>query len=269
MTVLIVDDDPVSRRLVKMTLERNKHQTAEVNNAEDAIEWLKAGASCTLLITEVDLPGRMDGLRLFTALRSAPQWRDLPVIVCTGRADEKTVQDAITRGVRHYLLKPIRPAVLKETVEDLLARAVPVLEPRFEAMARLEVSEAEYRYLVEDCLARMNELGDEMEAATARDDLVEKIRVSRRFREPAALLGAERLVRAVDAVVSEELTPKQRDQAFQLLNSEVKILCDELRKLSRPGQAAQGSASSSTGSSASSSSGAAPAASPAAAAPSA
>jgi CheY-like chemotaxis protein len=246
VTVLIVDDDPVSRRLVKMTLERYKHQTAEVTNAEDAIEWLKAGASCTLLITDIDLPGRMDGLRLFTALRSAPQWRDLPVIVCTGKSDEKTVQDAITRGVRHYLLKPIRPAILKETVEDLLARAVPVLEPRFEAMARLEVSEAEYRYLIEDCLARMLELGEEMDKATERDDLVEKIRLSRRFREPSALLGAERMVRAVDAVTSEDLTPKQREQAFQLLNSEVKILCDELRKLSRPGQAAQGAAAAGT-----------------------
>ena len=43
-------------------------------------------------------------------------------------------------------------------MEELLARAVPVLEARFDAMARLEVSEAEYRYLVEDCLGRLTEL---------------------------------------------------------------------------------------------------------------
>jgi CheY-like chemotaxis protein len=239
MTVLIVDDDPVSRRLIKMTLERNKQQVAEVTSADDALEWLKAGASCTLIITELDLPGRMDGLRFFMALTSAPQWRDLPVIVCTSKADERTVTKAIQSGVRHYLLKPVRPALLKETVESILSRAVPILEPRFEAMARLEVSEAEYRYLVEDCLTRMNDLGKALAEATEKEDLVEKVRVSGRFREPAALLGAERVVRAVDSVTSDELTPKQREQAFQLLTSEVRILSEELGKLSRPGQAQQ------------------------------
>jgi CheY-like chemotaxis protein len=239
MTVLIVDDDPVSRRLIRMTLERRKHQVAEVPSAEAAIEWLKAGASCTLVITDLDLPGRMEGLQFYGLLRASPQWRDLPVIVCTGKSDEKTVNDAIQRGVRHYLLKPVRPAVLTETVEELLARAVPVLEPRFDAMARLEVSEAEYRYLVEDCLTRLTELSAHLGDATMKDDLVEKVRIANRFREPAALLGAERLVRAVDAVKSEESTPKQREQAFLLLNQEVEVLSEALGKLSRPGQATQ------------------------------
>jgi CheY-like chemotaxis protein len=238
MTVLIVDDDPVSRRLIRMTLERRKHQVAEVPSAEAAIEWLKAGASCTLVITDLDLPGRMEGLQFFGLLRASPQWRDLPVIVCTGKADEQTVNDAVQRGVRHYLLKPVRPAVLIETVEELLARAVPVLEPRFDAMARLEVSEAEYRYLVEDCLSRLTELSGQLGEASMKEDLVDKLRVARRFREPAALLGAERLVRAVDAVAADDITPKQREQAFLLLNQEIEVLSEALGKLSRPGQSA-------------------------------
>jgi hypothetical protein len=123
-------------------------------------------------------------------------------------------------------------------VEGLLAHAVPVLEPRFDAMARLEVSEAEYRYLVEDCLNRMTELSGQLAEASGRDDLVDKLRIAGRFREPAALLGAERLVRAVDAVTADDITPKQREQAFLLLAQEVEILSDALGKLSRPGQSA-------------------------------
>lgn len=238
MTVLIVDDDTVSRRLIRMTLERRKHQVAEVSSAEEAVEWLKAGASCTLVITDLDLPGRMDGIGFFGLLRASPQWRDLPVIVCTGMADEATVNKAVQRGVRHYLLKPVRPALLTETVEGLLAHAVPVLEPRFDAMTRLEVSEAEYRYLVEDCLNRMTELSGQLAEASGRDDLVDKLRITGRFREPAALLGAERLVRAVDAVTADDITPRQREQAFLLLNQEVEILNEALGKLARPGQAA-------------------------------
>jgi CheY-like chemotaxis protein/HPt (histidine-containing phosphotransfer) domain-containing protein len=236
VTVLIVDDDPVSRRLVRMTLERRGQQVAEVASAEAAIEWLKAGASCTLVITDLDLPGRMEGLQFFGLLAASPQWRDLPVIVCTERADEETVNNAIRRGVRHYLLKPVRPAMLMEKVEAILARAVPVLEPRFDAMARLEVSEAENRYLVEDCLARLSELTGQLAEAQGRDDLVESLRVARRFRQPAALLGAERLVRAVDAVAAEDITPKQREQAFLLLSQEVQVLSDALGELSRPGK---------------------------------
>jgi len=239
MTVLIVDDDPVSRRLVRMTLERRKHLVAEASTAEEAVEWLKAGSSCTLVITDIDLSGRMDGIGFFSLLRASPQWRDLPVIVCSGMADEETVQNAIQRGIRHYLLKPVKPALLTQTVEELLSRAVPVLEPRFDAMARLEVSEAEYRYLVEDCLARLTELAGLLAETSRRDDPVEKTRVVRRFREPAALLGAERLVRAVDAVIVEDATPKQREQSFLVLNQEIEVLAEALGKLSRPGQTQQ------------------------------
>jgi hypothetical protein len=116
---------------------------------------------------------------------------------------------------------------------------VPVLEPRFDAMARLEVSEAEYRYLVEDCLARLTELTGLLGQTSTRDDLGERIRVVRRFREPAALLGAERLVRAVDAVIVDEATPKQREQSFLVLNQEIEVLAEALGKLSRPGQTQQ------------------------------
>ena len=73
------------------------------------------------------------------------------MIVCTGLADEDTVKDAIMRGVRHYLVKPVKPAILIEKVEEILARSIPVIEPRFDAMARLEVSEIEYKSFVLLC----------------------------------------------------------------------------------------------------------------------
>ncbi|MEI7744754.1 MAG: response regulator [Chloroflexota bacterium] len=241
MTVLIVDDDPVSRRLIRMTLERNKQSVAEVGNAEAAIEWLKADASATLLIMDLDLPGRMKGLQFFGFLHTNPRWRNLPVIVCTGDASEKTVHDAISRGVRHYLVKPVKPALLMEKVNEINSRAVPVLEPRYDAIARLDLSEIEYKYLVEDAEARMGQLADALAAAREREDLVESITIVRRFREPAALLGADRVVAAVDELLSlleDAVSAQQRDQAFGLVSQEVEILREALRQLSRMGQSA-------------------------------
>jgi len=236
MTVLIVDDDPVSRRLLVMTLERRKHQVAAVSNADEAIDWLKNEASATLVITDLDLPGKMNGLKFFSFLRANARWRNLPVIVCTGLTDEKVVQDAIQRGVRHYLVKPIRPAVLLEKVEEILARSVPVLEPRFDAMARLEVSEVEYKYLVEDCAAHVTGLKGKMEEAHKGDNVVDAMVHARHVREPAALLGAGRLVAAVDAL-EEAANAQQRDQAFGLISQEIDILCEAIAPLMRPGQA--------------------------------
>jgi CheY-like chemotaxis protein len=235
MTVLIVDDDPVSRRLLVMTLERRKHQVAAVATADEAIEWLKSEAGATLVVTDLDLPGRMSGLKFFSFLRANARWRNLPVIVCTGLTDESTVQDAIQRGVRHYLVKPIKPAILLEKVEEILARTVPVIEPRFDAMARLEVSEVEYKYLVEDCSEYMVSLKELMDEARKGDALLDAMVHARHVREPAALLGAGRLVSAVDAL-EEATNTQQRDQAFGLISQEIDILCEALAPLKRPGQ---------------------------------
>lgn len=235
MTVLIVDDDTVSRHLIRITLERAKEAVAEVSDAKSAIDWLNADASATLIITDLDLPGRMTGLAFFSFLRSNARYRNLPVIVCTGMADEDTVNKAIAAGVRHYLVKPVRPAALMEKVNEVKSRSAPIIEGRFDTMARLEISEAEYRYLAEDCDARLADLSDQLEAARQAENVVDMITVARRFREPAALMGAERLVNAVDSALADDLNTQQRNQAFGLLASEAEILREALKDFTRPG----------------------------------
>ncbi|MFN8629876.1 MAG: response regulator [Chloroflexota bacterium] len=136
-----------------MTLDRRKLAVESVSNAKEAIEKLKTEAGFTLVITELDLPGQMTGPQFVKFLPTDPRWRNLPVMICTSVADEDKVKAAIQAGVRHYLLKPVKPSVLAEKVEEILARAVPVLEGKFDAMSRLELaSEAEYRLLVESTL---------------------------------------------------------------------------------------------------------------------
>jgi DNA-binding response OmpR family regulator len=235
MTVLIVDDDPVSRHLIRITLERAKLAVAEVPDAKSALDWLNADASATLVITDLDLPGRMTGLAFFSFLRSNARYRNLPVIVCTGVTDEETVSKAIAAGVRNYLVKPVRPALLLEKVNEVTARAAPILEGRYDAMARLEVSEAEYRYLAEDCDARLADLSEQLEAARQAENVVDMITVARRFREPAGIMGGARLVDAVDAALADDLNAQQRNQAFGLLASETEILRQALKEFTRPG----------------------------------
>jgi len=252
MTVLVVDDDPISSQIIEMTLGRRKHQVASVSTAFDAIEKLKSEGGFTLVITELDLPGRMTGLQFVKFLPTDPRWRNLPIIVCTNRADEKTVTEAIRSGVRHYLLKPVKPAVLVEKVEEILARAVPVLEPRFDAMARLEVSEAEYRLLVESTMRYLDRLMESLKEARDKDQVIDAISIAQRVREPAALLGAGRLVDSVKTL-NEANNKTQRDQALGLVGQEVSILLDALAQIARPGTAQKRSGSVPSGGTASSS----------------
>ncbi len=251
MTVLVVDDDPVSSQIIEMTLGRRKHPVASVGTALDAIEKLKGEAGFTLVITELDLPGRMTGLQFVKFLPTDPRWRNLPIIVSTNLADEKTVTEAIRAGVRHYLLKPIKPAVLVEKVEEILARAVPVLEPRFDAMARLEVSEAEYRLLVESTMRYLDRLMESLKEARDRDQVIDAITIAQRVREPAALLGAGRVVDSVETL-NEANNKTQRDQALGLVGQEVSILLDALAQIARPGMAQKRSGTSTSGGTASS-----------------
>jgi len=236
VTVLVVDDDPVSRQIIQMTLDRRKHAVECVSSAKEAIDKLKTEAGFTLVITDLDLPGAMSGLQFVQFLPTDPRWRNLPVMVCTSMADEDTVKQAIQAGVRHYLLKPVKPSVLSEKVEEILARSVPVLEARFDAMARLELTEAEYRLLAESTLRYLDELTTALQEARDREDLVLTITIARRFRDPAMLLGAARVAAAVDTL-NEANNVTQRNQALGLVVQEIGILREELSKHARPGQA--------------------------------
>lgn len=236
MTVLVVDDDPVSRQIIQMTLDRRKLAVESVSNAKEAIEKLKTEAGFTLVITELDLPGQMTGPQFVKFLPTDPRWRNLPVMICTSVADEDKVKAAIQAGVRHYLLKPVKPSVLAEKVEEILARAVPVLEGKFDAMSRLELaSEAEYRLLVESTLRYLDDLTEKLGEARDRDEIIDAINIASRIRGPAALLGAARVAAAVDTL-NEANNVMQRNQALGLVTQEIGILREELLKVARPGQ---------------------------------
>jgi DNA-binding NarL/FixJ family response regulator len=83
------------------------------------------------VITDLTMPG-MSGLQVFTAIHDDARWPDLPVLLCTGAADAATVREAIAVGVRHYVVKPIKPSVIAAKVAELARprRTAPaVVEP--------------------------------------------------------------------------------------------------------------------------------------------
>lgn len=81
--VLIVDDDPTLRTMLRRTLEMEKWTVAEAENGVVALERIRAGIPSVILL-DLLMPV-MDGFQLLAELRQRPDWRQIPVVVMTAK----------------------------------------------------------------------------------------------------------------------------------------------------------------------------------------
>ena len=117
--VLVADDDPQMRRLVRAVLEREGMAVSEANDGLDAID-LVAQRRFDLIVLDMDMP-RLDGLGVLEELGHGVQTSQIPVIVLTARSDE-TETRAPDLGAQDYLIKPVRPTALTARVRAVLRR---------------------------------------------------------------------------------------------------------------------------------------------------
>ncbi len=126
LRVLIVDDSPVMRRVVRRTLELSGHafdKVFECANGLEALELLNANW-VDLVLTDVHMPG-LSGDELIRRMRADPVLADVPVVVISSdRADER-VERLTQLGARAYLKKPFRPEQLGSILASLTTPGVP------------------------------------------------------------------------------------------------------------------------------------------------
>ena len=102
--ILLVEDDPMVRRLLTRHFQRSETTVVEAANAEEGIAaFTQAVAPFDVVVTDVHLPGRT-GLELATELRM--QRKDQAIVFITGDVDEKLARRALEGGQAGYLLKP-------------------------------------------------------------------------------------------------------------------------------------------------------------------
>jgi len=108
--ILIVDDSPTIRRMVKASLAPIDAEFIEAASGLEAIEQLALG-SIRLMVLDLNMPD-MHGLEVLKFVRGHDAFRRLPVIVLTTRGDESSRAAAIAAGASLYLTKPFVPHVL-------------------------------------------------------------------------------------------------------------------------------------------------------------
>ena len=117
-TILVVDDDPDSRDILKRFLIPTEYKVETVKNGKEAVERLKC-ANFDLVLTDFEMP-EMDGLALLSFVKS--RYPDIPVILVTGRASGKTKKEALEIGAEGVLSKPFTGDQLLAIVSEALIK---------------------------------------------------------------------------------------------------------------------------------------------------
>lgn len=118
-TILICDDEPVIRALIRACLASRDARLLEATDGEAAIALLGSERPDLLLVDQM-MPGRT-GLEVVRAARAHPVHRDFPIVFLTGRAGESDRAEALAAGATAFLAKPFGTAELVALVDELLA----------------------------------------------------------------------------------------------------------------------------------------------------
>ncbi|MGB8508853.1 MAG: response regulator [Pyrinomonadaceae bacterium] len=117
-SILVVEDDEVTRELMRMTLER---QGYEVETAEDGVRGYESAVRFRpdLIITDIHMPAA-DGVHLVRRVRDTPEIADTPILIATAYGTGSATL-SLTQGADAYEPKPLDPASLLKTVRRLLS----------------------------------------------------------------------------------------------------------------------------------------------------
>lgn len=118
-TILIVDDDPTQRRLMRAVCERGGFPVLQADSGENALSLLHSPQGRDVGLMMLDL--RMPGLGGMETLKRAKSFREeLPVIVLTAQGGIDTVVEAMQSGAADFFVKPASPERVMVSINNAL-----------------------------------------------------------------------------------------------------------------------------------------------------
>ena len=125
-TVLIADDDPDLRDILRSILEPSGFSVTEAENGQRALDAIRA-APPSLVILDYMMP-ELTGPQVCEQLRQDVVLRHLPIIMLTGKSEVHDKVAGLNAGADDYLVKPFEPIELLARVQMILRRASRDLE---------------------------------------------------------------------------------------------------------------------------------------------
>ncbi|KQO56877.1 MULTISPECIES: sigma-54 dependent transcriptional regulator [unclassified Methylobacterium] len=117
-TVLIVDDDPVQRRLAEAMVRRLGFEVKVAESGEDGLSVLRSGEPIDVVLLDLVMPGGLDGLAVMAQMRQSGL--DTPVIVQTSNGSIDAVVNAMRAGATDFVVKPAGAERLQVSIKNAL-----------------------------------------------------------------------------------------------------------------------------------------------------
>lgn len=189
--ILVVDDEPVIRSILRSGLENEGYEVSEAGNKRELLRCLET-APIDLITLDLDLDG-VNGLQLAQEVRAQ---HNIPIIMITGKTDAFDRVAGLEQGADDYIVKPFH-------ILEVLMRARSVLR-RYELESVVEdignsVSAAPERYKFDDCILDVprRELktasGETIDLTDAEFGLLASF-----LRQPARILSRDELMHALN-----------------------------------------------------------------------
>jgi PAS domain S-box-containing protein len=124
--LLIVDDNLTNRRILTLQTGAWGMLPRETSDPKEALEWIRRGDPFDLAILDYHMP-EMDGIELADAIREHREAEDLPLVLFSSISARDTVMDE--NQFAAFLMKPLKPSVLLDTLMNLFAGEAKGIEP--------------------------------------------------------------------------------------------------------------------------------------------
>jgi response regulator RpfG family c-di-GMP phosphodiesterase len=119
-TLLVVDDDRVTRIMLQEMLEQQGYNVFAMERGAEALDFLVRHAARTdAVVLDREMPD-MPGLVMVEKMKADPQLSGIPVIMLTGTGDSARIQEGIDAGVFYYLVKPVEMSLINTVIASAL-----------------------------------------------------------------------------------------------------------------------------------------------------
>lgn len=203
--LLVVDDDPLSRRLVQGLLAPEGYDVAQASDGNEALVLL-GQRPFDLVLADVLMPG-MDGLELCRRMRAHPVHRMLPVLLITSLESREDMVRGIEAGADEFLTKPLERVVLHARVRSVL---------RFRDRYRTQAGPPDVEGLLRD---RRERLMSDARLSAREREVLELLLLGRTHSDIGAALGiTERTSKFHQANLLQKLGAESRLDLMRLFS---------------------------------------------------
>jgi CheY-like chemotaxis protein len=117
-SILIIDDDPATTRLLEVLLTREGYNILTENLSANAIQTTRK-FSPNLIILDLMMPGT-DGMEVCRMIKGDPELGDIPVLMFSAFNENELRKRAYEAGINEFISKPIHPNELKQIIRGWL-----------------------------------------------------------------------------------------------------------------------------------------------------